>query len=289
MRIIILGVSGLVGHKLLEVLSTSFETFGTLHNKKTYYGNKNIFHENNLIENIDVRNFKSLIKVLNTIDPDVIINCVGITKRKKEISDLIQTFEVNALFPHKLAVWAEKQNKRVIHFSTDCVFNGYDKIYTENSIPNAEDIYGRTKAFGEIKYKNSLTLRSSFIGLEHFGKTELLEWFLAQKYKKVKGYTNVLYSGVSTLFMANTINYILTSFPNLAGIYQLSTVNPISKYDLLCLAKKSFGLDIELVPDSTYFSNRVLDSSKIRSELDLYIPPWNEMMEQLSAEINKYN
>ena len=282
MRVIILGISGLIGHKLFQILSESHETFGTLHSDKKHYGNHPLFAGKNVIENVEARNFSMLEEVLHTTNPDFILNCVGITKRKEEINQPIIPIEINALLPHRLAAWASDHQKRVIQFSTDCVFDGKAGNYTEDSLTTAEDIYGRTKALGEIKYENTLTIRSSFIGQEMFDKTELLEWLLSQNGKTIKGFTKTFYSGVSVNYMASLVNNIITNFPALHGLYQLAPEKPISKFDLLTLAKDKYNLAIEIIPDESFAHTPTLDGSRLKEKLNNTVPSWEVMMEELA-------
>ena len=288
MRILILGVSGLIGHKIFQVLSEDFEVFGTLHKSKKDYGNLKLFSSQNIIENINIADFEILKGILYAINPDVILNCVGITKRKVETNSLVDVLSINSLFPHQLANWAKINKKRVIHFSTDCVFNGRVGNYTETSLTTAEDVYGRTKALGEINYEHTLTIRSSFIGQELFDKTELLEWFLNHNGKQIKGYTNTLYSGVSTIFMARVVKLIILNFPYLSGLYNLAPDKPITKYELLCLAKKLFNIDVEIIPTDVPVHLPTLDGSKLRCEINLIVPHWEEMMRELALNKSFY-
>ena len=205
MRILILGVSGLIGHNILKEFNDNMDVFGTLHKAKNKYGNLNLFSGKNIIENVDVKDFENLKSILFSVNPEIIFNCVGITKRKIDKTNPLEVIQVNSFFPHQLAEWAKDNNKRVIHFSTDCVFDGKTGNYTETSLTSAEDLYGRTKALGEINYPHTLTIRSSFIGQELFDKTESLDWFLSQGGKQIKGFTNTFYSGVSTLYMARFV------------------------------------------------------------------------------------
>lgn len=284
MRIAILGVSGLIGHTLLKTLSNEFEIFGILHKKKDYYNNLELFNGNNIIENIDVKERVKLYGALSAINPDVILNCVGITKRKQEIHDLTNAININSLFPHELAMFAKENNIKVIHFSTDCVFDGKLGNYTEESNTTAEDIYGKSKALGEIKYENALTIRSSFIGHELFSKTELLEWFLSQEGKTVKGFTKAMYSGVSTKYLSNVVATIIRDYPTLSGLRHLSIDKPISKYDLLCLARDAYGINVEIIPDNTFEIMPTLNGNKLRNELNLSVPAWGKMMSELAQE-----
>jgi len=288
MRVLILGASGLIGHKLLQKLSGSFETFAALHKSKEYYGNHLLFSGDNIIDKIEVENFDVLRGLLHAINPDVIINCVGITKRKIEIDKPIVSIEINSLFPHKLAIWAKNYGKRVIHFSTDCVFDGKLGNYNEDSITTAEDLYGKTKALGEINYSHSLTIRSSFIGQELFGKTELLEWFLSQNGRQINGYINTLYSGVSVIYMADIVKKIIDNYPKLSGLYQLALENPISKYDLLCIARDAYKINVDIIPDGNHIHKPTLDNTRLKKAIKITVPSWKEMMEKLAAEKEYY-
>jgi dTDP-4-dehydrorhamnose reductase len=289
MRIIILSVSGLLGHKLLQKLSADFDVYGTLHKTKDHYGNLPLFSGENIIENIDVSNFDIVKDVLHAINPDVILNCVGITKRRSEIDNPLEVITLNALFPHQLAKWAKPNKIRVIHFSTDCVFNGKIGNYNEASPASAEDTYGKTKFLGEIKYEHTLTIRSSFIGQELFGRTELFEWFLAQKGKQIKGFKNTLYSGVSTTYMASVVKDIILNHPDLSGLYQLAPEEPISKFDLLTIAKEAFNVDVDIIPDTDHVHHPTLDASKLRKAINLKVPAWEEMMAGMLADKALYS
>ena len=287
MKVVVLGASGLIGHKLFEKLSKRYETYGTLRLKVEVYDNDFFKDYDNFIDQIDVHDFNNLIKNLNRINHDVILNCVGITKRKNEINLPLESIYVNSIFPHKLLNWAISNNKRLIHFSTDCVFNGKEGNYSELSLTNSEDNYGRTKALGEVNSKNGLTIRSSFIGRELLTNSELLEWFLSQKNESIKGFKNAMYSGVSTNFLAKTVGDIIEFFPELYGLRQLSIKNPISKYDLLMIAKDKFNKSVDIIADKKFKIDASLNGDLLRKEISYGNPNWNDMMEELCAD-NKY-
>jgi len=285
MRILILGGSGLIGHKLFQELSKRFdEVFTVIHSSKDNYKQYGLFESDKVIENIDVKDFSKLEGVLCAVNPDVILNCVGITKRRKEINDPILALSINSIFPHKLADWAKLFKKRVIHFSTDCVFDGKIGNYTEESLTTAEDNYGRTKAFGEIKYDHTLTIRSSFIGRELTQFSELLEWFLAQEGKTIKGFHKAMYSGVSTIFMSKVVGDIIEFHPDLSGLYQLSVEDPISKYDLLCIARDAFNINVEIIQDDDFVITPTLNGEKLKRIIGYSAPSWKEMMNELASE-----
>ena len=182
MKIFILGAGGMIGHKMYQEISKHHaETYACFRKPFDHYKAFDIFNPKKVIDNIDVLPFENLEKALNEIKPDVILNCVGITLSKAEIKDLNYCLELNSFLPQRLKCWAAQNGAKLIHFSTDCVFDGTQGSYVENSYPSATDIYGRTKYLGEVHGPNCLTLRGSMIGPELYGKTELLEWALSQK------------------------------------------------------------------------------------------------------------
>lgn len=285
MRILILGASGLIGHKLFEQLGKRFDdVHALLHRDRSLFEECGLFSGDNVIDNFDVSDLPATLKMLDSVKPDVVLNCVGITKRRPEVNDAIYAITVNSIFPHWLANWASDNGKRIIHFSTDCVFDGSLGDYTEESNTTGPDAYGKTKALGEIRYDHTLTIRSSFIGRELAVFSELLEWFIGQKGNTIKGFTNAFYSGVSTIYMAKVVGDIIESHPNLGGLYQLSTPEPISKYDLLCTARDAFGLDVEIVADGDFSIMPTLNGSKLRQELSLAVPDWPTMMKELADD-----
>lgn len=282
--IAIIGASGLIGHMLYRQLSQRFDrVVPLLHGRVEDAPTSVPFVEGGAVGEVDVDDFDQLVGVLRGIRADVVLNCAGITKRRAEIHDPVRAIAINALFPHRLASWAAPRGVRVIHFSTDCVFDGASGPYTEESPPTAKDAYGTTKALGEIKAPGSLTIRSSFIGRELAHHTELLDWFLQQA-GRIHGFANVYYSGISTIEMARIVGDMLVEHPDLTGLYQLAMPTPISKYDLLTLARRAFDRDVEIIPDHDVFSMPTLDGSRLAAVVDLGLPSWTEMMEELAAD-----
>lgn len=284
MRILILGGTGMLGHTLWQYFSLRFpDTYTTIRQSRTVYEKYELFTGDKVIDSVDVVDFQMLTGIMKCIKPDFILNCIGITKRRKEADIAIHAITLNALLPHKLVEWGKNNSAKVVNFSTDCVFDGGQGNYTEESPTNATDLYGKTKAFGEIQGENALTLRSSFIGTELYAGTELLEWFLSQT-GVVKGFKNAIYSGLTTLELSRIIENIMVNHQGVTGIYNISS-DPISKFDLLMLIKEKMHLDVEIVPDETVRCNRSLDSAKFRKEFSYTPPTWEDMIEELNKKI----
>lgn len=281
MKILLFGAAGMIGHRIWLELNELREInlFGIIRKDKNQYSNYSIFNEN-VFDGIDIKKWGDVEKKLHEIKPDIIINAIGITIRKTEINNLDKSLEINSFFPKRLLKWAQENNSHVIHLSTDCVFDGSSGNYYETSQPSAIDTYGKTKFLGEIEGKNATTLRFSCIGRELESHTELLDWFLSQKGKKIKGYSKAMYSGVTTLVVANEIKKIIQKGLKLEGVFQISS-QPISKYDLLCLARDNFQLDVEIEKFDNYVSDKTLVCDKYKKATGFEPLSWAEMMSDI--------
>ncbi len=283
MRILILGGDGMLGHQLFKHLKSSYDVRVTLRQDLAVYKKFMLFSTDNTYSGIDVRSPGKLVEVLTDFHPDAVVNAIGIVKQMPEANESIPSLEINALFPHRLALLCKDISARMIHLSTDCVFSGKKGSYKESDTSDADDLYGRTKFLGEVAEKHCLTLRTSMIGRELSRKKNLLEWFLAQN-ETVYGYKKFVFSGFTTLELSRAIESLLINYPEAHGVYHVSS-EPISKYDLLSLIKTSLKLSIEIIPDESFLCDRSLDSTKFRKEFNYTPPTWKEMIEELCKDI----
>ena len=289
MRIIVIGATGMLGHKMLQVLSSDFENsvYGTIRKNKNEILKFDFIPNYNYIENVDIENIENILSTLDRIRPQVIINCTGVTLRKTDNSSLEKNYSVNAYFPKILSLWCENNRSKLIHFSTDCVFDGSKGNYTESDYPTANDIYGRSKFLGEISHPNVLTLRLSIIGREIFNQSELLEWFLSQKNKKISGYSDVFYTGVTTNFLATEVVRIIKKFPELYGLYHLGS-EKISKFELLQMANKIFDNQTLIFEDKSKKSDKSLCCDKYIKKTNFIKPNWVSMLQDLKNDTTSY-
>ncbi len=278
MRILILGGDGMIGHQLFKHLSHRHEVRVTLRQGLSAYSDFGLFDKKNSYTGIDVRSTEHVKKVLVNFQPEIIVNAVGIVKQRRTAKESIPSLEINALFPHRLALLCKEINTRMLHMSTDCIFSGKKGNYKESDPSDAEDLYGRTKYLGEVKDSPCLTIRTSIIGKELSRKLGLLEWFLAQD-GVIQGYRNAIFSGFTTLEMSRIIERIIVDYPEKEGLYHVSS-EPISKYDLLILIKERLGLETEIIPDEMVQYDRSLDSTRFRKEFNYTPPTWEEMVQE---------
>jgi len=288
MRVLILGAAGMLGHKLWQVYRDRFDTWATVRSGYPEYAVYALFDPQRLLSGVDAFNFDTVVRALATVRPDAVINCIGIIKQLPTAKDPIVSLTVNSLFPHRLAHLCQAAGARLIHISTDCVFSGRKGMYSEDDISDAEDLYGRSKFLGEVDAPGCLTLRTSIVGRELQSANGLVEWFLSSRGGRVRGYTGAIYSGFTTLALADIIADVLDRHPALSGVYQVSS-EPITKYDLLCLLRDASGIQIEIEPYPDVQIDRSLDSSRFRAATGFAPPPWAEMVGAMAADPTPYD
>jgi dTDP-4-dehydrorhamnose reductase len=284
MRLLVLGADGMLGHQVVESLRKRFDVHGTVRLNEAAYAGISEFLPPTVYYSIDVRDHQTLHRLLDSVRPDAVINAVGIVKQRAEAEEAIASIEINALLPHRLALHCGAIGARLLHVSTDCVFSGHGGMYREDSPPDAQDLYGRTKLLGEVANPGSITLRTSIIGLELTRRKSLIEWFLAQKTGRIKGFRKAIYSGFTTIEMARIIELVLIRAPERSGVYHVAS-KPIDKFTLLRMLRDKLCRSIEIIPDDDFLCDRSLDGSRFRRDFAYTAPSWGSMLDELSGQI----
>lgn len=283
MKILVLGSGGLIGNNLTRFFfeNTNHEVYGTLRDNRKRSFFKNNFH-NNLIVYENIFEFNSLDKLIRSISPCQIINCVGVTNKFIGNSSLTNMgyLEINSLFPRMLQNICKKNNIRLIQLSSDCVFSGKRGFYSENDYPDPIDIYGKSKLMGELDFDGCITIRKSAIGHEINSKNGLLEWFLSQKYS-VEGYRNAIFSGLTVLELSEIINKQIIPKPDLKGIIHIAS-EPISKYNLLKIIAKEYKKNIEILPNDVMKVDRSLNGSYFNNLTGYKPKSWSKLIESMN-------
>ena len=282
MRVLVLGANGMIGSTVLRVLSekNDWQVYGSIRDGslKRFFSAEIGEH---LIEGIDVEHPDFLVKILDKTRPNVVVNCAGLTKHKPEAEDPLVSIPINTLMPHYLAGLCKLVGARLIHVSTDCVFSGEKGNYSENDFADARDVYGKSKALGELYYPHTITLRTSTIGHELQSTYGLLDWFLSQE-GRCKGYTRAIFSGMPTVVFAQVIRDVVIPHKELTGLYHIAA-KPIAKFDLLKLIADVYGKTIEMVPDDKLIIDRSLDANRFQSATGYVAPEWPELIKLMHA------
>jgi dTDP-4-dehydrorhamnose reductase len=275
--ILVLGAAGMLGNAVLRVFAESpgHSAWGSVRSAASVRLLPAALRDR-VISGVDVENVDSLARLFAQVRPDVVINCIGLVKQLAEADDPLQAIPINAILPHRLARMCALIDARLIHVSTDCVFDGRKGLYKEEDPADAQDLYGRSKHLGEVDYPNAVTLRTSIIGHELNSAHGLVGWFLAQT-TPVRGFTRAVFSGLPTVELARVIRDAVLPKPALHGLYHVSA-EPINKYELLRLVAKAYGRDTAITPDDKLVIDRSLDSSRFRTVTGYKPPNWEALV-----------
>jgi dTDP-4-dehydrorhamnose reductase len=281
MKILILGGTGMLGHRLWIELAKNYEVAATVRGVSP-------FPELTSYNIPDISNYERLEEIILNFKPNVVINCIGLIKQAEDHDNALINIELNAALPNKVAQICKKIDARLILFSTDCVFSGKKGNYSEADFADADDVYGRSKRLGEIAGSQKvLTLRTSIIGRELRGKASLVEWFLSQKGKVVNGYPNAIFSGFPTKTIAEILDRYVLNNQSLHGVYHLSSA-PISKYELLNLIKDEALLDITIHSDANFRIDRSLNSITFREATQFSPQDWKQLVKDIFVNDIEY-
>ncbi|HSH88938.1 MAG TPA: SDR family oxidoreductase [Ramlibacter sp.] len=293
-RVLVLGGSGMLGHKVLQALDArpaQFEVFGTFRAEEAAQLCRRAvpgLAPARCLAGVDAIDIQSVERAVDTSRPQAIVNCIGVVKQSGAIDDAVPTIRLNALLPHQLAALCAGRGIRLIQLSTDCVFSGRRGAYNESDIPDPVDFYGHSKLLGEVDAVNCLTLRTSIIGWELEHHRSLLGWFATQRGRRIKGFRRAVFSGLPTSVLAGLLGELIASHPALEGLYHVAS-QPISKFELLSQLQSSLGWrDIDIQPDDELDCDRSLDGRRFAQATGWTAPPWSMMIPGLAAERAAY-
>ena len=276
-RVLILGGTGMLGHEAVRTFARSYEVHTSVRSPES----AEVFGLPATLHRFDAFEPAALPGLLDFVAPSLVLNCIGIVKQLEDANRPLPAIALNSLFPHQVAAACAARGCRLIHVSTDCVFSGslpLGQAYTEEDVADARDLYGLTKLLGEVTEPPGLTIRTSIIGWELTRGVGLLAWFAAQDGKEVQGYTNAVFSGLTTRALSGLLVEVSRSYPELAGLYHVSA-DPITKFDLLHLLRDRLGLDTTIRPVDEPTVNRALDSRRFTQETGLTAPSWTKMLD----------
>lgn len=288
MRVLVLGGTGMLGHKLVQVLSAepALDVHATLRRMPpdAFISSGATYHSG-----VDLRGDSGgLARVLRDLAPDFVVNAIGGVKQKDLLAAVDETFFVNATLPHLIPFLNPNADGKVIHFSTDCVFRGDRGGYRESDVPDATDLYGRTKICGEIAYGRHVTLRTSIVGFEIAGRLSLLSWLMGQPPgSTLRGYTQAFFSGLPTVTLSHTVLDVIMRRPDLSGLYHVAS-EPISKHELLLRVSDALGLTNDIVPDDSFRIDRTLDDEVFRRATGTKTPGWRHLIEELKKDFESH-
>jgi dTDP-4-dehydrorhamnose reductase len=260
MKITVVGSRGMAGHVIVKYLEQQGHTVSAVNRTQLdVEGNVEHFFE--------------------TLDADFVVNAVGLLV-KDCIDRPDRAIAINSWWPQYCAYQLKDTATKLIHLSTDCVFDGRRGNYFEEDEHTETNAYGRSKSFGEVDNVKDITFRMSIIGPELKSGTGLLNWVLTNKEHELPGWDNAWWNGITTLQLAKCINQYINQ-PTITGIYHLVNNNvQINKYDLLCKINTVYELGKTIVrTQGPKTVNKVLVDT--RNEIDFAIPDYDTQLQEL--------
>lgn len=291
-RILIFGGTGMLGHKLAQVLGPSAEIAVAMRGSASRW--PAAIPVARAFGDVDVRDTAQIATILDEWKPNAVLNAAGVVKQILGDQDSVDILSVNALYPNLLALLCETRGIRLVHYSTDCVFTGKPDGgrgpdgYRESDPSDSRDLYGMSKLLGEPRARTTLVLRTSIIGRELRGYTSLLEWFLAQGAGPVKGFTKAFFTGLTTLELSRVTALILNDHPEMTGLWHVSAP-AITKFELLKLAANILGTHTVVEPRDDFYCDRRLDGSRFARTAGWTCPSWPQLLEALRDDPFDYS
>ena len=280
-RILVVGASGMLGHEAIRVLAPDFEVWGACRNPQDL-PDLGIPAER-LLGGLDAEKADSAYALVERVRPALVLNAAGIVKQRKAAKAAIPSISVNSRWPHVLADACAAHGARMVHVSTDCVFSGARGRYLESDVPDAFDLYGRSKLLGEVTDQDHVvTVRTSIVGWQLGAPTGLVAWFAAHRNEQLKGFTRAVFSGLTTGALTQVIRDIVMPDGTLSGLWHVSA-EAIDKYTLLTDLARNLGWDVALSPVDQPVIDRSLDSTRFRERTGWTPPSWAEMLEELAG------
>lgn len=277
--VLILGVTGMLGHKVTQVmLEHNFSVAATCRRIDVDLPEV-VKSKAKVIEGVEANNFDLIRSIIKELKPRYIINCIGIIKQLDQSKEYVPSIEINSLLPHKLDLFAKEFSSKLIHISTDCVFDGKIGGYTEESQSNCLDLYGKSKFLGEVTHsESSLTLRTSIIGHELKSHKSLVDWFIQQE--TANGFSKAIYSGLTTYEVGNFLAHLIKNETDIFGLYHL-TSKKINKLELLEIIKNVYNHPVKLSENSEFKIDRSMVSDKLKKAMGYCAPDWTQMITKM--------
>ena len=280
-RVLITGTGGQLGKEFVKVLYLKGIDFVALERK-----------------DLDITNFEKVYETLKEIKPSIVINCSAYNQVDLAETEILQAFSTNAIGPYNLAIACKEINAKLIHYSTDYVFDGIKKgLYTEEDSPNPLNQYARSKLLGEELVKqvveDYLIFRVSWVygeGRQNF-IYKLLQWAKEREVLQI-AFNEVSVPTYTGFIVEKTLKALEKG---LAGLYHLVPRGYASRYEWAKLTLKLFGINKVLIPVQKEIFNlsakrpdfSVMSCDKIEKDLGEGFEEWDWVLTKVYKELGE--
>jgi len=281
-KFLVFGLGFLGSYILNEVKNSGMDGYGThLKSRNSKY-------------QVDVRNTNSVSDCIKKINPNFVINCVAIGKIDFLEKNPQLAYSINAEGAKNIAKSCRHEKIRMIHISTDSVFDGKKSLYTEEDTPNPLNVYAKSKFLSE-KYVSEncddyVIIRTNFYGYDQRGNW-FLNWILKtlENNQQITGFTDLFWNPIEVSNLSRLI--IELSMTKYSGLIHLSSDEIITKYQFISKVDEVFNFDPNLIKKGTYQqdakvvaqrpTNTTLSNKKAVKLLKAPILPIDESLKKL--------
>jgi dTDP-4-dehydrorhamnose reductase len=285
LKMVITGVSGLLGNNLALYFRRLFDVVGLYHRHPVHF-------EAVETAGCDLTSRFQVNNILKRFQPEVVVHCASLTSVDLCELDPAAAHLHNVVATENLAVQMQSTNSALVYISTDAVYEGTKGNYSEKDPVCPQNHYGRTKLAGEKivrQMKKGLILRTNFFGLNIQPKQSLAEWLLDRLARRepINGFHDAIFSSIYILELARVIEMALSA--KLAGTFNCGTRDACSKYDFGRRLALVFGLNPNLILpvsiDGHHFAakrgkNLSLNVSKIEKAINCRLPSIDECIQK---------
>jgi dTDP-4-dehydrorhamnose reductase len=277
-KILVTGASGLLGSNLVYEATYQHDVIAVSHSHALRYERaETVMADLSLPENADL--------VIGQYAPEWVIHCAAETNIDRCERDPDRAFRLNRDMARWVARATRASGGRFIYISTDAVFDGSGSGYSEEDIPQPNNIYSQSKLEGErVVYEEdprAMIVRTNFFGWNAVDKKSLAEWFLEhlEEGRMCRGFTDVF---VKLLLVNDLVDILLKMLENeCEGIFHVVGKDCVSKYHFGLLLAEVFHLDRQWIQPieveqvgliAPRARNLCLDTTKISNALGIDMP-----------------
>ncbi len=292
MKLLITGGKGQLGCQIKSIIERNSSDIGNVDERFKDCQYKFIDYDE-----LDITNYNEVISYVGSFKPDIIINCAAYTDVDGCESDKDVAFNVNTIGPRNLAIACEKYGSKLLHVSTDYVFNGEGILpFKEYDIPQPVSVYGKTKLLGEQYVRENCSqyfiVRTAWLYGE-WGKNFV---YTIMEAAKEKGHLDVVddQRGNPT-YAEDLAHHILKIIlTDEYGIYHCTGTGECSWYDFACKIVEYSGIECTVSPTTSDKINRVakrpsyssLDNMMLRVTAGDEMRPWQEALQSFIKKVN---
>jgi perosamine synthetase len=283
-RLLITGVSGLLGNNLAYYFKDKYEILGL-------YNSHPVTINGIRTEECDITNKNSIKRVINEFEPSIIMHCASLTNVDQCETEKDATNKINVLSTGYIVECVDNKDVKLIYISTDAVYNGIKGNFSENDDVSPLNYYGLSKYEGELevaKKEESLVFRTNIFGWNIQNKKGLGEWVLdeLQANRRINGFNDACFSSIYTLEFARIIDIAIKK--DLSGVYNCGSADSCSKYEFAIKIADCIGFDKALISpisiDDFYFQaergKRLgLNVNKLQRKLGYRLPTVDQSVE----------